>query len=189
MVEREHFIPKFESTKFQELVLYISDSCQDDPTFGAVKLNKILFYADFYAYRILGEPITGATYQKLPEGPAPRQMLPERRKLIASGRVKLVSQSYFSGVQQRLVPSAEYNREMASEFITDRERMIVDEVISFFKGKTAREVSDYSHRERGWILVDYGEDIPYETAWLSTDPLEEEERNFARDMAKNRRDH
>ena len=30
-----------------------------DERFGAVKLNKILYFADFEAYRRLGEPITG----------------------------------------------------------------------------------------------------------------------------------
>ena len=63
---------EFEPDKFRELIVYICKKSEGDPTFGAVKLNKILYYADFAAYRILGKPITGAQYQKLREGPAPQ---------------------------------------------------------------------------------------------------------------------
>ena len=50
----------FNAEKFRELLVYVSKKCEDDPTFGAVKLNKILYYADFAAYRQGGKPITGA---------------------------------------------------------------------------------------------------------------------------------
>jgi hypothetical protein len=183
MAKQKRYLPKFDGTNFSELMLYISSRCEADPTFGAVKLNKILFYSDFYAYRTLGESITGATYQKLPEGPAPREMLPERRRLIQSDRATLEPRPYFSGVQHRVVPSAKYNFQTIDEYISPQQREVVEEVISFFEGKTAREVSDYSHREPGWNLVDFREDIPYETAWLSTDPPEEDERNLAEDLA------
>jgi len=35
--------------KFQELLLYVAARCEGAPTFGATKLNKILFFADFLA--------------------------------------------------------------------------------------------------------------------------------------------
>ena len=33
-----------------ELILYIAERCAEDPIFGAVKLNKLLWRADFLAY-------------------------------------------------------------------------------------------------------------------------------------------
>ena len=59
------FIP-FNEQKFKELVIYIAGRCESDPYFGAVKLNKLLFFSDFFAYAKLGNPITGAEYMKLP---------------------------------------------------------------------------------------------------------------------------
>ena len=41
--------------KLRELIVYISDRCETDETFGAVKLNKILFLADFNAHLIQSE--------------------------------------------------------------------------------------------------------------------------------------
>ncbi len=79
---------EFDAAKFRELFLYIAESCAEDPRFGAVKLNKILYYADFEAYRRLGEPITGDTYRKLSEGPAPGWLLQQRSILLDSGAAR-----------------------------------------------------------------------------------------------------
>ena len=35
--------------KLKELVLVVAQLCADDRNFGAVKLNKLLFFADFLA--------------------------------------------------------------------------------------------------------------------------------------------
>ena len=92
----------FNAEKFRELLVYVSKKCEDDPTFGAVKLNKILYYADFAAYRLYDKPITGAKYRKLSEGPAPRELIAERDALLASGDAEIKEAAYFTGVQKRL---------------------------------------------------------------------------------------
>ena len=61
----------FKEEKFGNLILYVAERSEHDDRFGAVKLNKIMYYADFTAYWKLGRPITGATYQRLDEGPLP----------------------------------------------------------------------------------------------------------------------
>ena len=176
---------RFDSGKFRELVVYVAKQSDDDPRFGAVKLNKILYYSDFAAYRQLGRPITGATYRKLSEGPAPAQLLAARRELIESGDASVEERPYFTGVQQRLVIKDRRNPDL--EAFAPGELEIVDSVIEFFEGKTAREVSDFSHREPGWIIAGDREAIPYETAWLSSEPIsqeaEEEGIKLARGLA------
>ena len=162
--------PTFNPEKFRELLVYISRGSEDDPTFGAVKLNKILYYADFAAFRQFGKPITGATYRKLMEGPAPREMLTERRGLIQSGNAEIQQQVYFTGVQHRLIAKRQPDREL----FDPGELEIVDQVIHFFWGKTAKEVSDFSHQELGWAVARDREDIPYDTVWLSPGPLTQE---------------
>ena len=164
--------PTFSSEKFRELLLYIASESTDDPTFGAVKMNKVLYYADFAAFRQFGRPITGATYRKLMEGPAPLEMLKERHALIESGDAELCEVAYFTGAQQRL--TVRDGREPDREIFEPGELKIVDEVIRFFYGKTAREVSDYSHREPGWAVARDREVIPYDTVWLSPGPLSQE---------------
>ena len=63
---------KYDERKPGELIVLIASLSRDDPAFGDVKLNKLLFFSDFLAYTNLGQPITGAEYQKLDFGPARR---------------------------------------------------------------------------------------------------------------------
>lgn len=86
----------FNEAKFRALIVYVAEQSRDDPFFGATKLNKILYYSDFRAYRELGHSITGADYQKLDEGPAPRQLLPIRRALIAEGLIRIEARPMFN---------------------------------------------------------------------------------------------
>ena len=168
---------EFNSEKFKELALYIAQKSENDPTFGAVKLNKVLYYADFGSYRISGKPITGAKYRKLREGPAPVEFreldkLPESEDAIIDERV------YFTGLQKRLVCRRDPNLELFKREELD----LVLEVIDYFWGKTAREVSDFSHREPGWELSEDGAVIPYETAWLSPEPICQEDEEWLRGL-------
>ena len=48
--------------KTRELVLYIAQACEADPDFGMVKLNKVLFNADFTSYARQGVSITEEEY-------------------------------------------------------------------------------------------------------------------------------
>ena len=173
---------EFKPDKFRELVVYIAERCQDDPMFGAVKLNKILYYADFSAFRELRAPITGATYRKMSEGPAPKELSQARESLIDSGRLRVEECSYFGHRQKRLVVQDE--AQANTGLFAPGELRIVDEVIAFFWGKSAREVSDYSHREPGWSLAQEREAIPYQTAYLSGDPIDQDTEEHALKIAE-----
>lgn len=171
--------PEFREDKFRELLLFIAKESEGDPRFGAVKLNKILFYADFIAYRRLGKPITGATYQRLTEGPAPRQMLPIRESMLNNHELAIEVRPYFNGIQQRIIAL----RAPRLEIFDSEELAIVREVIEALWDMTAREASDTSHKELGWLLAKPREVIPYETSWLSAEPLPQEAEEHGLDVA------
>ena len=160
-----------EVKKLKELILYIAELEKDDPKFGAIKLNKILYYSDVSAYLRLGHPITEATYQHLDEGPAPLELLSARGQLIDDGAAELESRLYFSRPQERVVPL----RGPDLSHYKEEEMQIVRDVVEYLRPLNATEVSELSHREWGWKLTDYGEEIPYQTAWLSAEPLTQEQ--------------
>ena len=162
---------EFNVSKFQELILYLAHKSEDDPRFGATKLNKLLFYTDFGSYRMLGKPVTGATYQHLPAGPAPRQFLDAKRYLVDSGHAALEIRPYFAGAQDRLVPKRDAD---LSEF-SPEEIEIADSVIDEFWDYNARRISEYSHQEWAWISTSDFEDIPYYRAWVSSEILTPEQ--------------
>ncbi len=169
-MRKKHKI-EYDADKLRELVLHISRQSEGDPCFGAVKLNKILFYADFLAYRHFGRPITGAEYQKLDHGPAPCQLKPLRDRMKREGALAIRKQEYGAYTQHRTLAL----REPILDKFSANEIALVDKVIQDLWGQNASDVSDRSHGFIGWQLAKLGEMIPYSVALLTRrDPTEKE---------------
>lgn len=153
----------YDEDKFAELILYVADRLLDDPTGGATKMNKVLFAAECAHVRHSGAPITGAEYQKLERGPAPRRLVPVRDRLVAEGEAELVDDEYMGYRIHRLKPRRPADR---SRFTAD-ELKHVEQAIEALWGKTADEASRLSHEEMGWQMVEEGETIPFPAALLA----------------------
>ena len=171
----------YDETKLKELILYVASKCKNDPYFGAIKLNKILFYSDFSAYAKTGSPITGAEYGKYEHGPAPKRMKLIKRDLETSGdtyeyRVDITDIHH----QRRLLAC----RKAREDLFTREELTIVDHIIETLWGKTATEVSQDSHRFAGWKHAKLGDAIPYTTVFLPEMPLPPSKNDL--EWAKNR---
>lgn len=155
--------PSYDESKFVELVLYVARRCESDSWFGAVKLHKLLYYAEFGAFRKLGEPISGAVFQNLEHGPAAKRLLPIQDKLLEAGYAEIDRVPTVSGVQKRLIAKREPDLARFSREELD----IIDAVIREHWGKTATQIRRESHEEPGWLVTTEREEIPYEMALLS----------------------
>lgn len=153
----------FNEKKFRELILYIADRCEYDPHFGALKLNKILFYSDFLAYATTGNAITGADYVALELGPAPRLLAPIREDMEEDKDILVRKKEVFGHVQTRVVPRRKSD---LSQFSAE-EISLVDGVIGVLKPLTGTEASDLTHLEYGWRIAPRKTSIPYETVFVS----------------------
>lgn len=160
-----------------ELILYISQKCSDDPTFGATKLNKILFYSDFFSYFRFGRPIVGLEYHRLPKGPAPKRLPFVRDQMLSNRDIAIQKVPFFDKEQHRCVPL----REPDLTKFTGRDIALIDEVIKSLWGKTAKEVSDESH-QRAWRIAKDREPIPYQAIFISDDDLTEADIARVRDL-------
>jgi len=164
--------------KLRELILYIAAKSESDPNFGATKLNKILFYSDFLAYRALGQSITGQRYQKLEFGPAPRAILPVLRQMEEERACAQAERSHH-GLRQRRVVAL---READLAAFSAQEIDVVRDVITELWNMTGAEVSDLSHQFVGWQVAAPGEEIPYGTVRISPPrPLSPEEEEWAQE--------
>lgn len=164
------------TTKLEELMLYVAHKCHDDEHFGATKLNKILFFSDFFAFAVLGESITGATYVHLERGPAPKELLPARQRLLERGDARIEERKYWGLTQHRLVPLRNAN---LADFTPDQIRLVAD-TIHFLEGQNATQVSDITHKLRPWLDTVEGEEIPYATAFVLTDtPVTRDDKEWA----------
>jgi hypothetical protein len=165
--------------KLAELILYISQRCANDPTFGATKLNKILCYADFLFYAYNDRGITNVEYQKLPNGPAPRRLPLVRDKLIENGDLAVQEVPLRSGQTQKRTVNL---RNPNLEIFTGTEIAMVDRMIDSMQGVTAEDVSEISHSLVGWMAVNEGETIPYNTVYFANPPLGQAEIYRAREL-------
>lgn len=176
--------PEYNASKFRELLIYIANKSAEDVTFGATKLNKILYFCDFLAYTQLGAPITGAEYQKLDNGPAPRQLLREVEMLTQTGEAVVVPATHYGFRQKRLIALRDPNLSLFSP----NEIALIDWIIEQFKDHNAKEISELSHEQSfGWQAVDYGETIPYYTAVISTNPPPPSAMKRARELCEHPR--
>lgn len=167
--------------KFAEMILYVARETEGDRRCGATKLNKILFYADFGAFRKLGRSISGQEYQKLERGPAPRALLPVVGDLEVEGACVWAERNYLGFQQKKLLARREPDLSLFSAEEIDILRSVIDELSDL----SATEVSDLSHNFLGWQAAQLGETIPYGTALIEPSrPLTDEEQDYAAAVAR-----
>lgn len=166
--------------RLREMILYVAKECRDAQRFGKVKLNKILWRADFTAFRERGRPVTGCAYQKLAAGPAPLRM-EEVLSTLQSRRIVSVEEVPAGGdyVEHRIIG----HRDPDLGLFSVDDIYFVDKSVAFYWSKSASTASDLSHRV-AWKSRAFLERMPYESAFLSDEKLSRVEKDKFHALAK-----
>jgi hypothetical protein len=164
--------------RLKELILHIARQSEDDEAFGAVKLNKILFVADFDAYIKYGKSISGQEYFALEHGPAPRRLKPVLDEMIER-REAAEREDDFHGYRQRRVFAL---READLKQFEAEEIALVDHIIRDLRGVTGSQLSRASHRFLGWKVAAEREVIPYSAGLVCQRDLTKVEQEVARGL-------
>ena len=150
--------------RLRELVLYVAEQCADARRFGKIKLNKIIWKADFDAYAAQRVPVTGRAYQRLKFGPAPIEMAPLYNEMLQDDLITIeridLGDNY---IEQRTIPKVK--SEIAKLF-SDDDISYVKSSIEYYWELSGEETSDDSHGV-AWRSRDDGDPMPYELALLS----------------------
>ncbi len=152
---------QFNRSKLKAVILHTCESCPPDQL-GAVKLNKVLYFSDMLRYAQATVPITGATYRKRPYGPTCVELLPTLRELEHEGALEVTSSEYFGlkKTNYRCLKAPDLN------VLNGDELSLLSEVIQFVcTQNTAKTISEFSHKAP-WERAEFGDDIPYSTAYL-----------------------
>jgi Protein of unknown function (DUF4065) len=155
-------IEKFQKRKFEELILYIAKRLGPEAALGQVKLAKLLMASDFGAYERWGESMTGATYEKWPQGHLPRELLLAQRDLEAAGAIRIGVEDYYGKKLKRITA----HREPDMQEFSEDEIGVIERALRVFGLESASYLSELSHLEIGWRLADMKEPIPYQTVFL-----------------------
>jgi len=161
-----------EQDRLRQMVLYISLRCETAVRFGLIKLNKILWKADFDAYAARKVPVTGRAYQRLALGPAPKEMKPVLDDLARLGMIEFRQTAFGEGiVEQRPIAKVAPNLSNFSR----GDLQFVDDAILYYWDKTGIETSDDSHGV-AWKSRKDKATMYYELSYLSDHPITEDER-------------
>lgn len=164
-----------------ELMLFVAKRCENDPKFGATKLNKIIVFADLVSFLNTGQSITGGKIMRLENGPAPRRLVPVREHLIDQGRATLQTKTFLNGKQQQRLIALDSPK---MELFTAQDISFITAVIETFSNHNAQEVSDLSHELPGWKLADDKEDIPLEAAFIASLDASETDKIRGRELSE-----
>ncbi len=158
--------------KLAELILFISERSEGDPCFGSEKLSRVLFYADFCAYLLFGNSVTGQEYQKFSTGPGPKRFVSTCKALVARNELAIRNSEPLQNQQDRAFA---LRSARLTDFTAD-EIALVTKLIQDNWERTGPQVRYQTHEITGWECARSAEVIPYEIGWVSNRPPTEEER-------------
>lgn len=170
-----------ERKRLKEAILYVCKKAEGMPRFGAIKLNKILWRADFRSYYEREVPVTGRQYQRLELGPAPVEMPPVVLGLLREGLLRIDRVSVAGKVEHRHIALAD----PVLQFFSPQDIDYLDEAIAHYYDMSGSESSDESHGV-AWRTRSNGDPMPYQLAFLDDNPLPVATMQRAVELARER---
>ncbi len=153
--------------RLRQAILYVAKQNVTAVRFGLIKLNKIIWKSDFSSFAARGVPVTGRSYKRQKFGPVASEMLPLYSEMLRDGLIEISRFDFGDGVIEKrtlALVDAQMSR-FSSEDI-----QFLDASITYYWNKTGEEASDDSHGV-AWSTRHNGDDMPYESAYLSDETL------------------
>jgi hypothetical protein len=149
--------------RLRQMILHVARQCEPCRFFGAIKLNKIIWKADFDSFAQRHVPVTGREYLKQKFGPALREMVPVQRDMLRDGLITFENRDFGDEVvEKRTIAVADPDMSL----FTKEDLSFVENSIRHYWDMTGAESSDESHGI-AWNTRALGATMPYESALLS----------------------
>lgn len=142
--------------RLKNLMLYVLENSKE---VWCTKMNKLLFYIDFLAYRENGMAISGLSYKAIDFGP-----VPERWNVVYSEFDEIHQELRSVGDFVGSILTAMAKADMV--LFSEAEIKVIEQVCTRFNNLSSRELSRLSHEEQAWIdHHDRHESIPFTEAF------------------------
>lgn len=166
--------------KFKDLVHHvIHEADRKRLALGAVRLNKVLWFADMFTYHETGKSMTGERYVKRDRGPVPKTILRTLEALQNEGKVSVFEPEFDFDIRRFTS-----NAPPSGSSLSDREKRMVDRLLDAVCDRSANEISDLTHGT-SWRLTAQGEEIPlYATFADREGEITKQDRKWAEEEAK-----
>ncbi len=114
------------------------------------KLNKLLFYADFLAFKKTCFSMSGVKYRAIKMGPVPSNFNSIFEYLVNKNDVDVQIHEFSEdSIGEKFVAHPE--REFNDKLFTSKELEILNQIATFFKESTTNNIIKFSHNEVGWL--------------------------------------
>lgn len=143
--------------KIANMILYFAEQTKPFKT----KLNKLLFYSDFYHYKKTCFSISGARYMAIQMGPVPKNFGGIFDYAINHNYVIVEVVDFENGnVGEKFIPNGQ---RAFDDSLFERSEIIALELIrDKFKADSTRDIIEKSHKETAWKEnVEGFKEIPY----------------------------
>ena len=157
-------VPAENVEKFKNALLYITQKIGALPNVGQTVLWKILYFCDFDYYEKYEEQLIGARYIRNHYGPTPREFATIVKEMVHDGKIEEIKTKFFNKEQTKYIPVV--NPDLS--VFTGQELKHIDEEIKRLGNKTAKELSDFSHKDVPWLVTPEGQEIQYESVFYRT---------------------
>lgn len=145
---------------------------------GAVKLNKVLWYADIAAWKRRGETVTGSMeYVRLPNGPVPPAIDEALSQLKSEGAIAERPVRVFSHTRREMVWLERPNVSMLSA--EDCELLL--EAAEWIAPMTAGQISEITHTPL-WEEQPNGQKMPVRAAAVTYREPDDDDVAWAHDV-------
>jgi transcriptional regulator with XRE-family HTH domain len=158
-------VPKERVEKFEQVLLYIVSKVGSRPNIGETALYKLLYFIDFDYYEKYHEYLVGATYIKNTHGPSPVSFAKITQKLKEKGMLVQVQSKFFGFDQKKYLVTKE---PIVSE-LSAQELKHIDDELERLASKSAKELSDLSHRDTPWRVAKDRQVLNYQHAFYRPD--------------------
>ncbi|MBZ2166634.1 Panacea domain-containing protein [Methanobacterium spitsbergense] len=149
---------EFNKEKFKAVLHFIINECGHKQNFGRTVLYKLLYFSDFDFYEINENKMTGESYRKIENGPAPVHFQSNKNELINEGKIKEFEEVYPYYTQFKYDSLETPSLSLLSE----KEIGVIKEVINRCSDMQAGEISNYSHEDVPYIVTGNKKIIDYD---------------------------
>ena len=147
----------FNLEKFKQVLHYIISKAGGFDNVGKTLLFKIMYFSDFDYYELNEKSITGESYFKLLNGPAPKHFDDAVKLLKKEKKIEINDGKFFGRKQYKFisVKAPELN------LLNGDELNVIDKAMKKLSAMNATQVSCYSHLDMPWkatkdkALIDY----------------------------------
>ena len=146
----------YDREKLKDAIHYVIANVQSHPGFGAVKLYKVLWFAESRMFLLRKKPIFDAPFIREKRGPVPTDGIRLRDELAAEGKIKQWKDSWHN---RQIWRFQSLRRPSTIRFDSEELKALAYWIKHTGEDHTAASIIEQSH-DYGWEIAKTGEALP-----------------------------